>query len=270
MISCMQESLPKNYRSRMKRSLLPVVTFPFRHLVCLFLTLHLLMSVFLGGANASYERRLQTRNPFLFDNALPSPSFSGNGYSETGVASWYGPDFHGKRTSSGERYDMHALTAAHRLLPMDTLLLVKNLDNGRETIVRVNDRGPFVKERILDLSHGAAKALRVVGKGTARVKVMVVSETGMPLQTLPQQQTLALADEGFFVQIGAFALEKNAVQMQKRLTNAGHSTTVTKVTGKKATVYRVLIFTGRDREKALLAKRTLQQRGHHEAFIVAR
>jgi len=147
---------------------------------------------------------------------------------------------------------------------------VKNLENGRETIVRVNDRGPFVKERILDLSQGAAKALRVVGKGTARVKVMVVSETGRPLQTLPQQQSFALADLGFYVQIGAFTLEKNAERMQKRLADAGHRATVTKVTGKKATVYRVLIFTGKDRQNALLAKRSLQQKGHHEAFIVTR
>lgn len=93
------------------------------------------------------------------------------GYDEVGVASWYGEPFHGRRTSSGETYDMNRLTAAHRSLPLPTYVEVTNLENGRQIIVRVNDRGPFHDGRLIDLSYAAARKLDVVGPGTARVRV---------------------------------------------------------------------------------------------------
>lgn len=101
---------------------------------------------------------------------------SSYGYDERGLASWYGRDFDGKRTSSGEVYDMYALTAAHRTLPIPTYARVTNLANGRSVIVRVNDRGPFsrTKERIIDLSYAAALKLDMVGAGTATVRVQAV------------------------------------------------------------------------------------------------
>ena len=91
-----------------------------------------------------------------------------------GTASWYGPNFHGNKTSNGEYYDMHASTAAHKTLPINTLLQVTNLDNGLSTIVRVNDRGPFVKNRIIDLSNQAAQDIDMIKKGTARVRLEVL------------------------------------------------------------------------------------------------
>jgi len=93
------------------------------------------------------------------------------GYEATGMASWYGPTFHGGRTASGEIYDQEAITAAHPTLPIPSLVQVTNLENGREVIVRVNDRGPFVADRVLDLSHGAAQVLGVERNGTARVHI---------------------------------------------------------------------------------------------------
>ena len=96
---------------------------------------------------------------------------SARGYSEKGVASWYGPDFHGKRTSTRETYDMNAMTAAHKTLPIPSYVRVTNLENGRQAVVRVNDRGPFVDDRIIDLSYAAARKLCVVQNGTALVKV---------------------------------------------------------------------------------------------------
>lgn len=96
------------------------------------------------------------------------------GYSETGLASWYGPGFHGKRTSSGQPYNMYAMTAAHKTLPLPVRVKVTNLENGKELMVLVNDRGPFHKGRIIDLSKSAAQALGVLAKGTARVRVTVV------------------------------------------------------------------------------------------------
>lgn len=93
---------------------------------------------------------------------------------ETGVASWYGPNFHGRMTASGERYNMFEYTAAHRTLPFGTKLRVKNLENGKVVSVRVNDRGPFMKRRILDVSYAAARDLGMTRHGTARVRIEVV------------------------------------------------------------------------------------------------
>lgn len=96
------------------------------------------------------------------------------GWSETGVASWYGEPFHGRRTASGETYDMRQLTAAHPSLPFGTRVRVRNLNTGREVEVRINDRGPFTKSRIIDVSRRAAEAIDLIGPGTARVRVTVV------------------------------------------------------------------------------------------------
>jgi rare lipoprotein A len=97
-------------------------------------------------------------------------------YRETGVASWYGDEFHGRFTANGEIFDMHAVSAAHRTLPMPSVVRVTNLENGRSMVVRVNDRGPFVKDRIIDLSHRGANLLGFAAKGTARVKVEILEQ----------------------------------------------------------------------------------------------
>jgi rare lipoprotein A len=94
-----------------------------------------------------------------------------------GKASWYGKPFHGRLTASGERYDMHAPTAAHKSLPFGTRVRVTNLDNGKHTVVRINDRGPFVKGRIIDLSYGAAKQIQMLQSGVVRVKLEVLSRS---------------------------------------------------------------------------------------------
>ena len=117
-------------------------------------------------------------------NVMPSSL----GYREIGYASWYGRKFHGRRTSSGEIYDMYAMTAAHRTLPLPTYVRVRNLDNGREAIVRVNDRGPFHSDRIIDLSYAAATKLGLVEAGTAKVEVEAIdtgSSIAQPADPLP-------------------------------------------------------------------------------------
>jgi rare lipoprotein A len=125
-------------------------------------------------------------------------------YVEEGVASWYGVPFDGHRTSNGEIYDMHAFTAAHRTLPFGSMVRVTNLRNGMQTEVRINDRGPFVANRIIDLSLSAAQAIQMVGPGTAQVRLEVISG---PSPT-----------QGFFgVQVGAFANRDNADRLQAQL-----------------------------------------------------
>ncbi len=130
---------------------------------------------------------------------------SATGYSQTGLASWYGTKFHGRRTSSGEAYDMLSLTAAHKTLPIPTYATVTNLDNGRRTIVRINDRGPFHDDRIIDLSYAAAVKLGYHGAGTARVRVETI--TFDPVDT----------DRSYTLQAGAFAQLAGADALHARL-----------------------------------------------------
>ncbi len=103
-------------------------------------------------------------------------------YDRTGTASWYGSDFHGRRTANGETYDMNAMTAAHPTLPMPTIVRVTNLDNGRSVIVRINDRGPFAEDRIIDMSRAGARELGFEGKGLARVRVTVLRDASLQLK----------------------------------------------------------------------------------------
>lgn len=131
------------------------------------------------------------------------------GTTQRGVASWYGEPFHGRKTASGEVYDMHGMTAAHRELPLGTVVAVRNLDNGREAEVRVNDRGPFVKGRVLDVSYAAAKRLGMVGPGTAKIELRVVRLGGGP-----SGESLTTR---FAVQVGAFGERQNAVDLQRKL-----------------------------------------------------
>jgi rare lipoprotein A len=115
-------------------------------------------------------------------------------YRAEGVASWYGPDFHGRKTANGERYDMNGISAAHRTMPLPSYARVTNLQNGRSIIVRVNNRGPFVHNRIADLSVGTAKALDFYKKGTARVRVEFVARA--PKEGGDEQMLLATLREG--------------------------------------------------------------------------
>jgi rare lipoprotein A len=147
---------------------------------------------------------------------------SAAGYHESGIASWYGPNFHGKRTSNGERYDMESMTAAHKTLPMDTWVEVHNLETGKKLVLRVNDRGPFVDGRIIDLSKAAARDLGVLGRGTARVEVAALGfkrlGTGGVGQRPAEYVPPASWEEGTFsVQVGAFTDPARAQRLAKEL-----------------------------------------------------
>ena len=135
---------------------------------------------------------------------------SSKGYKQRGLASWYGTKFHSHRTSSGEHYDMYALTAAHKTLPLPTYVRVKNLDNGRVAIVKVNDRGPFHPGRIIDLSYGAATKLGVFPKGTAHVEIEAITANGGPKQSVA-------ASSHYYIQAGAFQTKQSADQLRRQI-----------------------------------------------------
>lgn len=131
-------------------------------------------------AHRSYGSRGQ--KPYTIRGKTYYPLASAKGYDKTGIASWYGPGFHSGKTASGDRYDQEAMTAAHTVLPFGTMLLVRNLGNGRTAVVMVNDRGPFVSGRIIDLSKAAARQLGMIGSGTAKVRLTAL-EDGTPAST---------------------------------------------------------------------------------------
>ncbi|CAN5719350.1 hypothetical protein BH18PSE1_BH18PSE1_07530 [soil metagenome] len=141
------------------------------------------------------------------------------GFAERGIASWYGPDFHLRRTSSGETYDMYKMTAAHRVLPLPTYVEVTNLENGRRAIVRVNDRGPFKDERVIDLSYAAAVKLGVHRPGTARVKLRTIAPGDPPAvrAATPPPLHRSRKRSGYYLQVGAFSVMGNAERLRNRI-----------------------------------------------------
>jgi len=146
------------------------------------------------------------------------------GYREQGIASWYGPDFHGQPTSTGETYDMYQMTAAHPTLPLPTEVKVTNLSNGKSVVVTVNDRGPFAKNRIIDLSYAAAKEIEMIGPGTAPVEVKalnIVQRAGAAGTAAPASAATVIPDRQMFVQVGAYGELVNAEIMQRRLQGQG-------------------------------------------------
>lgn len=155
---------------------------------------------------------------------------SAEGYRERGIASWYGAKFHGRRTSSGEPYDLYKATAAHRTLPLPTYAEVTNLDNGRKVVVKINDRGPFHSDRIIDLSYAAALRLDIVNQGTGRVEVRAITFDG-------QDGNARLAKDTW-LQVGAFSEKGSARRVEDRLRDSGLRETDVKRSGG---LYKVLV-----------------------------
>lgn len=169
---------------------------------------------------------------------------SSRDYVERGIASWYGKKFHGRRTSSGEPYDMYAMTAAHKSLPLPAYVQVKNLKNGQTAVLRVNDRGPFHGNRIIDLSYAAAIKLGIARNGTGLVEVRALDPRSFTKQPtkLVSKTPQAVVDSEVFIQVGAFSNLQNAKNLSKQLRdfNLGN-VEIYSATNQKRTIYRVKI-----------------------------
>ncbi len=199
---------------------------------------------------------------------------SGKGHVERGIASWYGTKFHGKRTSSGESYDMYAMTAAHKNLPLPTYVKVTNLNNGKYVVVKVNDRGPFHENRIIDLSYTAATKLDIVKKGTGLVEVEVVepgqvlsndSEVGAPVSSV----TSVSDNSGFYIQVGSFSNRVNAENLKNKLSPVGEDLiNISPVVVSGNTLYRVRIGPLTDIEQSDSIVSNLTNYGVYEHHIV--
>lgn len=166
----------------------------------------------------------------------PAPA----GYTEEGNASWYGKPFHGRRASNGEIYDMNQLTAAHRTLPFETMVRVTNLNNGKSTTVRITDRGPFVENRIIDLSRAAAQEIDSIGPGVVPVRLEVLGAVNI--------------EEGYFtVQVGSFRERANAERLRDRLSSAYDPIFIQEFVSPEGTFYRLRVgrVSGEDAAKEL-------------------
>ncbi|TLM65262.1 MAG: septal ring lytic transglycosylase RlpA family protein [Deltaproteobacteria bacterium] len=213
-----------------------------------------------------------TQKPYEVNGERFEPLANADGYAESGTASWYGPDFHGRKTSNGETYNMNAMTAAHKTLPMNVFVRVINETNGKQSVVRINDRGPFVKGRIIDLSYAAAQEIGMVGGGTAQVRIETLGfrEAGPPGSAVTYRQPASYAPGPFTVQVGAFAMPQNAIRLAEELRRSYGDAAVVEgwVSGKLFHRVRVGLYkTLADAEKARIE---FEGKGFQNSFVVAR
>ncbi len=192
------------------------------------------------------------------------------GFRQRGMASWYGRDFHGRKTSNGEIYNMYAMTAAHKTLPLGTYVRVQNLENNRSVVVRINDRGPFVRGRIIDLSYAGAKDIGIVGPGTARVEVVAL---GRKDTSATSPETTYIQDDyytgNFTFQVGAFLNRANAEKLRRKLDRTYKNAHISEYDNGVNIFYRVRVGKVSTLEQAAEYEAYLIQNGFPDAFVVA-
>ncbi len=208
--------------------------------------------------------------PYTVNGKTYYPLPSSKGYEEVCIASWYGMKFHGKLTASGEVYNMYDHTAAHRTLPIGTYVLVTNLENGKQTIVRINDRGPFVKNRCIDLSYIAAKDLGMIGKGTAKVKIVALSEGELTALGIKYKNVPNFRQGRFYLQVGSFRFYSNALKLKKSLKRRFRRVEIEPFIKNGVVYYRVQIYLSNDFYKAVKLARKLKKKRFKTAFLVAK
>jgi rare lipoprotein A len=210
------------------------------------------------GGIMNVSRQIAQDIPYQIDGVTYYPLKNARDFSEEGVASWYGPSFHGQLTSNKEVYNMNEMTAAHKTLPFNTLVKVINQENGAETIVRINDRGPFSKERVIDLSYQAAKKLGVIGKGTANVRLIALNNGNDELGTNMG------VPETYAVQVAVFKNSSNASRIGQKLENSRIKTFYQGGTE----YFRVVVGSFTDFEDALKVRDEVRKQGFSKAYIV--
>ncbi len=194
------------------------------------------------------QRLLSILCSIILLTSCAGKSYFPSGNVQKGIASWYGSDFHGKLTSNGEIYNMHALTAAHKTLPFGAYVRVTNLHNGKSIVVRINDRGPFIKGRIIDLSYAAAKKLGMDITGVAPVKIKVLKKYS------PKKSS-----QKFSIQVGSFNSTKNAKTLKRKLQKNYRNVYISKIKVSSKTFYRVRIKARSVKSAEKIAKKLMKQ-----------
>lgn len=223
--------------------------------------------------NNSKSIQTATMRPYTINGKTYYPTVVNVGDRASGIASWYGPDFNGKKTSNGEIYNMYNLTAAHKTLPMNTMVKVTHVNNGKSVVVRINDRGPFVAGRVIDLSKAAAMSINMIGTGTAPVRLEVVGFNGninekvMSNESLAYNKIQSQKNKGslyndsidsqnsviggeFMVQIGAFKNLSGANKYKNQHTNVNYKTIIKSFELDDGKIYRVFLTGFRSEDEA--------------------
>jgi rare lipoprotein A len=243
------------------------LAFPF---FWLLLSTILLLFVACAGSPPTSQRG----DYYSVDGKRYYPMASSSGFVQRGLASWYGGQFHGRLTSNGERYNMYGRTAAHKTLPFNTYVRVTNLQNGRKTIVRINDRGPFVSGRIIDLTYTSAHELAMVEDGVVPVKIEALGyarkklEAGKWVQAYEKPASYMEGD--FTIQVGAFTVRENALHLHASLSQKYREASVMVFDRGDQRFYRVRVGRYSRLEQAEAGAERLQGEGFPNAFAVAR
>jgi rare lipoprotein A len=203
--------------------------------------------------------------PYTVDGIRYVPLLHAEGYREEGLASWYGREEHGKPTSNGEVFDMFKPSAAHKTLPLGCYVKVINKTNGKQEIIRVNDRGPFIPGRIIDLSYEAAKELDIVDYGVVPVTIQFLASD----YKAPDGVITPAAGAIYTLQVAAFFDHEKARLLSERLKKEFVYTEIQAVQTKKGCIYRVHAGRFRSKDDAQAAKTSFANRGYHDAFIVS-
>lgn len=212
--------------------------------------------------------------PYYVRGKWYQPLAHARDFKQVGIASWYGKDFHGKPTSSGEIYDMYKVSAAHKILPLGTWVRVVNLENTKSLDVRINDRGPFVNGRVIDLSYAAAKKIGIVGPGTADVRVIALGKRekrDTKYGNINHYTPVNFYKGKFSIQVGAFSKRENAERLRRMLDAKYKNVHVSSYFSHKdgKTLHRVLVAKVSSLDKAEKYRKILKGRGHKTAFVVA-
>ncbi len=231
-----------------------------------------------SGNTADYSSEIDaksykhpTMNPYIVRGIKYYPTIVSVGDEFKGNASWYGPDFHGKLTSNGETYSMYAMTAAHKTLPMNTIVRVTNRNNGLSTIVRINDRGPFIETRIIDLSKKAATIINMIGTGTAPVTLEILGFDSQSKKRLPTKKEMKKSVQkksigNFYLQIASFSKINGAIKTQERYDGIdGYKSIIKDVEDNNGRIFKVMLKGFKSREEALDYKK---RAAFKHAFIV--
>jgi rare lipoprotein A len=251
---------------------------PHRTFLLLFLTLATLAVSSCATRQRAYSPHDQSQNtkqrvgqkPYFVDGKRYEPLSSHEGFVQEGLASSYGKDFHGRKTSSGEVFDMNAMTAAHKTLPLGVYVKVRHTRTGREVIVRINDRGPFVGERIIDLSEGAASKLNMIQEGVAVVKVTALGYMVDKKGEKAEYRAPVSYDSGSFaLQVAAFKNRSNAYRYAEELKIKYGSAAVQEALVEGSIFYRVRFGHYSSLRSAQAAQESFTRKGFPGNFVIA-
>jgi len=223
------------------------------------------------GTRAPQPKQSKPSKPYQIDGVWYYPRADAAGFRQSGLASWYGDPFHGRKTANGETYNMHGISAAHKTLPFNTVVNVRNLDNGRDIRVRINDRGPFVRNRVIDLSYGAARQIGLVGPGTARVELVALGAVTDTNESVTATRTYAPVDYSsgkFTFQVGAFRDRGNAEKLKLKLGSTYKNAHICTFDSGDGLYYRVRVGDFASLEEARKGEEILLRNGY-PAFVVA-